>query len=76
MTGVEDGSETNTRLKRPDDHGVDVIIDNVSLGSMVDGVDDFIVTVVFVTIKVLGLTTVAYLISESLEEEMGRGVPE
>lgn len=58
MAGVEDGSETDTRLERLDNHSVDVIIDNVSIRGMVDRVDDFIITVLFVAVEVLSLATV------------------
>lgn len=59
MAGVENGRKADTRLKRLDDHGVDVIVDNVAFRGVVDGVDDFIVAVLFIAVEVLGLTTVA-----------------
>lgn len=59
MTGVEDGSETDTRLKRFDNHSVDVIVDNMTFGGMIDRVDDFIVPVLLIAVEIFSLTTVA-----------------
>lgn len=58
MTGVEDGSETDTRLKRFDNHGVDVIVDDMTFGGMIDRVDDFIVPVLLIAVEIFSLTTV------------------
>lgn len=39
---------------------MDLIIDNMSGSGMVDGVNCFIIAVVFVAVEILGLTTMTY----------------
>lgn len=58
MAGVKDGSETDTGEERPDGPGVDVIIHNVAVLLVIDGVDDLIVAIILITVEILCLTTV------------------
>jgi len=55
---VEDGGQAHARLQRLYHDTVHLVVDNVPCCPEVDGIDDFIVAVVLVTVEVLGLAAV------------------
>jgi hypothetical protein len=57
MARVEDSSETDTLSQGLHHTVVDLVIDNGASFSVINGVDAFIVTIIFVTIHVFNLTT-------------------
>ena len=58
MAGIEDGGEPHTGLEGLHEDAVHFVINDVAGSAEVDGVDHFIVAVVFVAVEVLGLTAV------------------
>lgn len=50
MARVEDGGETDTGLEGLDDVVVDFVVDDVAVGLVVEGVDDFVVAIFFVAV--------------------------
>jgi hypothetical protein len=57
MARVEDGSETDTLSQGLHDTVVNLVIDNRASFSVINRVDAFIITVIFITIRVFNLTT-------------------
>jgi hypothetical protein len=68
MARIEDGSQPHTRLERHDHDSVHLVVDNVTNLSKVDRVDDFIIPILLVTIKVFSLTTVTCVPSAALRQ--------
>lgn len=62
MTRIKDSCQTNTGLQRSHASEVDFVIHNMSSSLVIDRVDDLVVAIVFVTVQILGLTTVTYLL--------------
>lgn len=60
MARVEDGGEANTGLEGLYHDAVHFIVDNVAGHSEVDRVDDLIVAIFLVAVKILGLTAVTW----------------
>lgn len=60
MTGVKDGRKPNAGLKGSDDAMMYFVVDNVASFAKIDRVDDLIVAVVFVTVEILRLASVAW----------------
>lgn len=60
MARVEDGREAHTGQQRPDDDVVDLVVDNVAVVGVVDRIDDLIVAVILVAVKILGLASVSW----------------
>lgn len=60
MARIENGSQANTGLKGSDQAEVYLVVDNVSGLPMINGVDDFIVAIIFIAVEVLGLATVSW----------------
>lgn len=56
---VEDGREAHAGLQRRHHDAVHLVVDNVSSLAKVDGVNDFVVAVLFVAVQILGLSTVS-----------------
>lgn len=59
VTGIEDSRQSDTRLQRFDHDPVHLIVDNVAGSPEIDRVDNFVVSVVFVTVEVRRLSTVS-----------------
>ena len=59
MAGVDDGGQAHARLEWADEDVVDLVVDNVAGGLVVDGDEGLVVTVVFVAVEVLGLASVS-----------------
>ena len=57
MAGVEDCGQADTGLEGLDEDAVHVVVDDVTGNSEVDGVDDFVVAVVFVAVEIGGLSS-------------------
>lgn len=60
MAGVEDSCEANSGLEGTNHDSVHFVVDDVASGAEVDWVDDFVVAIVFIAIKILGLSTVPW----------------
>ena len=58
MTRIENGCETDTGLQRLDHTEVNLVVNNMASLLVVDRVDDFVVSIILVAVKVLGLTAV------------------
>ena len=58
VAGIEDGGEADPGLEGADHYAVHLVVDDVAGYTEVDGIDDFIVAVFFVTVKVFSLTAV------------------
>lgn len=56
---VENGRQSDAGAEGPDDEGVDLVVDDVTVLLVVDGVHHLVESVVFVTVQVLGLAAVA-----------------
>lgn len=61
MARVKNGCQSYARLQVGYQYAVHFVVDNVTRGPEVDRVDDLVVTVVLVTIKILCLSTVPCL---------------
>lgn len=59
MARVEDGSQTDAGSEIAHHDRVHIIIDNVAYCPEIYRVDDFIVTIIFIPVQVLGLATMA-----------------
>lgn len=71
---VEDARQAHTGLERCHTYRVDLVVDNVACLLEVDRVDDLIVAVVFVAVRVLCLTAVPYTcLSVCFENRNGKG---
>ena len=57
MAGIENGSQANAGLKRRDQNSVHLVVNNVTGLSEINRVNDFIVAILFISVKVLGLST-------------------
>lgn len=60
MAGVEDGSQADAGLQRGNHDAVHFIVDNVAGGTEVNGVDYFVIAVIFVAIEIFGLASVSW----------------
>ena len=60
MARVEDGGQSDAGLQGGHHDAVHFVVDDVAGGAEVDGVDDFVVAVVFVAVEVGGLAPVAW----------------
>lgn len=58
MAGVEDGGQADTRLERPDEDAVHLVVDNVAGHAEIDGVDDLVIAIFFIAVEIFGLTAV------------------
>lgn len=67
MAGVEDGGQTDARDEGLDHDTVHLVVYDVAGRSKVYGIDDFIVAVFFIPIKIRSLTTVAYVVSNKFD---------
>jgi len=59
VTRVKDGCKTTTWWQGFNQNVVNVIVYNMTGGLEVYGIDDLVVTVIFVTIEILGLTAMS-----------------
>jgi hypothetical protein len=59
MAGVEDGGQAHTRFEGLDQDVVHLVVYDVTGRFVVDGVDDLVVAIFFVSVEVAGLTSVA-----------------
>jgi hypothetical protein len=59
VAGVEDRSESDPWLERGYHDSVHFIVDNMACGAEVDGVDDFVVAVVFIAIQIFRLSSMS-----------------
>jgi hypothetical protein len=50
VAGIEDGGQSHTRLEGRDHDAVHLIVDNVASGAEINGIDDFVITVIFVAV--------------------------
>lgn len=62
MARVKDGCQTHTRLQGSHTSEVNFVVNNMSSSLVIDRIDDLVVAVVFVTVQILGLTTVTYVL--------------
>ena len=60
MARIENGSQPNAWLKGLNHDAMHFIIHNVSSHSEIDWIDDFIVSVLFITIQIFGLSAMTY----------------
>jgi len=58
MARVEDGRQPHSGLQGLHDDMVDLVVDDVAVFFEVDGVDDFVVSILLIAVVILGLTTV------------------
>ena len=58
VAGVEDRSQSYSRLEWSNHDPVHFIINNMACGTEIDRVNDFVVTIVFITVQIGRLTTV------------------
>lgn len=60
MARIEDGGQTDTGLEGLDHDAVHFIVDDVASHTKIHGVNDLIVTVLFITVCILGLAAVSW----------------
>lgn len=60
MAGVEDCGQSYTGLQWLDHDSVHLVIDNMSDLAEINWVDDLVISVFFISIKILSLTAVTY----------------
>jgi hypothetical protein len=58
MAGIEDCSQSHTRLQWHYHDSVHLVVHNMSNLSEIDRIDNLVVAIFFVTIKILGLAAV------------------
>jgi hypothetical protein len=71
MTRVKDGCQANARLQRPDYNMVEFVIDNMAGILVVNRIDALVITIVFIAILVLNLTSVARVVKEERVVRLG-----
>jgi len=70
MARIEDGRQPHTRLQWLNHNSVHLVVDNVADLSKINRVDDFIIPVLFIAIKIFCLTSVAcVLLGRVFEQE-------
>lgn len=60
MARVKDGRQSHARAQRTDQDPMHLVVDNVAGPLEIDRVNHFIVAIVFVSVQVFGLSTMAY----------------
>lgn len=60
VTRVEDAGETNARAEWSDADRVNLVVDDVAALLEVDGINHFVIAIIFVAVEVFGLPTVTY----------------
>ena len=59
VAGVEDGGQTHAWLEGFDHDVVHEVVDNVACLTEIDGVDDFIIAIVFIAVEIFSLAAMS-----------------